>query len=492
MPNTKYDFEHLLIKNIVGGVEKVAKNAKEGEKKGLSPGIIILIGVVAIIVIAVIIFLILYGMMKNQKGPFYELKKNFYEIRCDNKFVRYFPGPGFFGPPGMTFKRNESECQAKTQQAVNEKNIGPMQKQLDTQNRMLEKNQKMMENQNKMIFNIRKNIEKQYQDIYQKLLNMYKRLAYLFKKFARVFYQIFTVFKDIFMVLKYSIWTLSSMWNGPIGNTVRVLCFGGETLLKVDRGGKKNFMRMSEIRVNDMIGDNEVIGCCRFINQGGNKFYNLDGVNVSGSHLVEYNGMMIRVKDHPNSKEIKYEMENIYSIITNTGKMKIGKNIFRDHLGDNSIDTYLNFVKPIYQEDLLENIDKDRYMNSAINLYPGFTMNSYLETNNGIKKAEEIELGEKIGGRKIIGIIRYKLEGKTFITNYNLNEEHKGMLVGIQFYKKEKYDIGENEERWILGKLDCVGLLVEGATVRVNDKIEVADFDIVSEEERDNAEEQIA
>lgn len=486
--------EEELIKNMLGGVEEATKNiSQDGDgqkKKGLSPGLIILIVLILVIVIVIIVFVVLLEQAKKGEGPFAEKKRKFYEIRCDDIWVRNFPGT--FGPEGMTVAENDAFCQAKVQSEVNKKQMGPMQDQLNNQNRMLEKQSQLSASHSKMFNHIRKNIEKQYKDIYQKLINLYKRLAYLFKKFARLFYQIFVVFKDIFMTLKYAIWTLTSMWEGPIGNTVRVLCFGGETLILVERNGRKIVSPLNKLELGDINDNNNMlIGVCQFLREDGNQFYSLNGVNVSGSHLIEYKGNNIRVKTHPDAIKVEYQSEYIYSVITETGRLKINSEYFRDHLGDNTLETYLNFVKPICDENFLENIDTERYKNSAINLYPGFTCKSSLKTNNGIKKAEDIILGELINGKKVLGIVKYRLEGKTFITNYNLDNEHQGMLVGIQFFKKND-KIYEQEERWILGKLDCIGLLVEGAMVDVNEEISVADFDIVSDEMREMAEEQIA
>jgi len=488
--------EEQLIKNIIGGAEEIVKNTPKAQEKQAKnkTGLIIFISILIIIILVVVVFMLLFNL---KSGPIYERKKRFPELRCGggnstdflDSLVPVFPS--LFGPKGMTSAINKAYCDSIILSEANKKNMMPIQSQINSVNTMVSKMRQQADNQSKMIYHIRKNVEKQFKEVQQKLYNLYARLAYLFKVFARLFYRIFVVFRDIFMVLKYSVWTLASLWNGPIGRTLRFLCFGEETLLVIVRNEQKIVSKISEIKFYDEIENNYVIGMCKFMNQKGNKFYNLNGTNVSGSHLVEYKGQQIRVRDHPDSKEIDYNNNYIYSLITSDGRMKIGSNYFRDHLGDNTLETYKNFVNPIYDKELLEHIDKEKYSENAINLYPGFTFNSVLMTNNGIKKAEEIEVGEKINGKTILGIVRYRLEGKTYITPYYLNGK-KGFLVGIQFYKEKEYTVDEQEERWILGKLDCIGLLIEGAVIKVNDDINVADFDIVSDELRDIAEECIA
>jgi len=442
--------------------------------------------IVAVVVITIIIIIAVTEANKQKKEDPNDKKKRFNELRCKDSEV--YNNPGKFSPDGtMTFEKNKSYCDALTARSTNKAATGPLQAQLNNTNQMMSKINKQIENQNKMITNMRSSIEKQGRDVMQKLYNLYKRLAYLFKIFARIFYKVFLVFKDIFLVLKYCIWTVQSMWEGPIGNTVRVLCFGEETLVLVNRDGENLIRKITEVNLSDRIDKSTVIGLCEFVKKSRNQIYNLDGINVSGSHLVEYKDCKIRVQDHPDAVKVSYNGKKIYSLITNDGRMKIGRNYYRDYLGDNSIETYLNFARPM-DENILEKVDVEIYRNSAINLYPGFTCNSYLETNNGIIKVEDIKLGDKIDGKEILGIVRYRLEGKTPVTYYNTND-HKGIMVGIQIYKERNHGKKDQEERWILGKLDCIGLLVDGGIVRINDEIKVADFDIISDELRNYGEE---
>lgn len=480
--------EAELFKNMIGGVEEITKEATTEtpqSSRKMNTGLIIFIGIVVVIVVIVIIIIILFNV---QGGPIHERRKNFNNLRCRDPLIINFPG--FFSPGPMTFQQNKSFCDAETLQDANKKNMLPMQNQLNSITKFNEKIRNQIDNQTKMIYHMRQNIEKQGREVMQKLYNLYARLAYVFKVFARLFYRIFQVFRDIFTTLKYAIWTLTSIWNGPLGRTMRFFCFGEETILKINRNNKTILSKINEIQIGDTINDTEVIGLCQFLREKDNQIYKLNNINVSGTHLIEYNNKIIRVKDHPDATPIQYNSQFLYSLITNNGLMKINDNKFRDHLGDNTIDTYKVFVKTIYKNDL--NIIEDPYINNAINLYPGFTYNSFLKTNKGIVMAEEIKIGDIIGNKKVMGIVKYKLEGKTFITNYNLDDKYSGFMVGIQFYKENEYVTKEHEERMILGKLDCIGLLIEGGIVEIKEDIKVADFEIVPDELREEAENNIA
>jgi hypothetical protein len=126
----------------------------------------------------------------------------------------------------------------------------------------------------------------------------------------------------------------------------------------------------------------------------------------------------------------------------------------------------------------------EKYKDNALNLYPGFTHNSYIATDNKIKRVDELELGDCIGGREIVGLVNYKLEGKTFVTNYTTENQISGQLVGIQIYTNNAdiptYSVIEQEERCILGQLFCIGIIIEGSVIDMND-FSIMDFDIVGD-----------
>jgi hypothetical protein len=181
--------------------------------------------------------------------------------------------------------------------------------------------------------------------------------------------------------------------------------------------------------------------------------------------------------------------------LTSTGKIRLDGRTFADYLGDNSLETYeellkMNMESPIKGGEFF-GVSLERYRENALNLYPGFTHNSYIATDNAIKRVDELEIGDRINGREIVGLVNYKLEGRTFVTNYTTENQISGQLVGIQIYAHNTepltYTTKAQEERWILGQLFCVGIIIEGSIIDMGD-FAVMDFDIVGdkwEAERD-------
>ena len=321
---------------------------------------------------------------------------------------------------------------------------------------------------------------KQIDDVYQKLYSMFKRIAYLFKVFARLFYRIFQTFNSLFKTVKYAVWTLMSVWTGPIGGLVRTFCFGCHTLIELD--GK--IKRLDEIVIGDNISGDVVVGVCEFKKDSRDQYYKIGDVYVSGMHIIEYDGDFIRVHSHPCAVKVDYNLPVIRCLITDTGRLRIGKNIYCDYLGDNVLDTYLKIVSPIVKIPFR----LDDYKNSALNLYPAFTQDSIIQLDSGIKLITDVVIGDKIAGKEVIGVIRYILEGKTFITEYD-DGYNMCKFVGIQICRDNKYIVRENHrEMKILGKLECIGLVVEGGLIELSRNMRIVDFDIIGDDMRRDVE----
>jgi hypothetical protein len=261
-------------------------------------------------------------------------------------------------------------------------------------------------------------------------------------------------------------------------------CFGEETLVML----KDNFKKICDLKLGDELEDgSSITGLCKFRREG--QVYKLGNLYVDGMHFVEDNGgAMIRVLRHPEAVKVDYGRDIIYNVLTNTGKIGLDGRTFADYLGDNSLETYeellkMNMESPIKGGEFF-GVNLERYMDNALNLYPGFTHNSYIATENAIKRADELEIGDRINGREIVGLVNYKLEGRTFVTNYTTENKISGQFVGIQIYAQNTeprtYTTIAQEERLILGQLFCVGIIIEGCVIDMGD-FSVMDFDIVGD-----------
>ena len=439
--------------------------------------------IIAIIVIAVIAGIgsaISIYIDKEKK----KAKLKWPDERCSNSL--YMNYPGFFGPPGMTFAINKAFCDAIAMNEVAKKNNAPLQNQLNLQNQTIGKFNDYIKKSTKMMYQYKKVVTEQIVKVRKDLGDTFKRLSYTFKVFKGLFTDIFMVFYSTFNSVKYFIWTIIVWWKAPWGGGVLRFfsCFGEETLVGLKENGVK---KICDLKLGDELEDNGYVnGLCKFKREG--QVYKLGNLYVDGMHFVEYEGNMIRVLRHPDAVKVDYKRDVIYNVLTTTGKIRIDGRIFADYLGDNSLETYeellkMNIESPI-KDGKFFGVCLEKYRDNALNLYPGFTYNSYIATDKKVKRVDELEIGDRINGREIVGLVNYKLEGKTFVTNYKTENQISGQLVGIQIYARNtepiSYTTIAQEERCILGQLFCIGIIIEGSVIDMQD-FAVMDFDIVGD-----------
>lgn len=464
-----------MSNNILKPLSQPQANAEKILDGNNSKTAKIVIIVIIVIVICVSVSLGIYFYIEKKKK---EAKLKWPDERCSNQM--YMMMPGTFGPPGMTYALNKAFCDAAAMNEVAKKNNAPLQNQLNQQNKTMGQYNKHMKRMNKMMYHYKKVVTDQIVKIRNDLADTFKRLAYTYKSFKRLFTDIFSIYKSLFNTVRYFIFTIIVWWKAPWGGGVLRFfsCFGEETLVNIKEAGIR---KICELKLGDELQDSggNITGICKFKREG--QVYKLGNINVDGMHFVEYNGEMIRVLKHPEAVKVDYGRDIIYNILTSTGKIGIDGRIFADYLGDNSIETYeallkINMTSPIQGGNFF-GVNLERYMDNALNLYPGFTHNSYIATDDAIKRADELEIGDRINGREIVGLVNYKLEGKTFVTDYTTKNQISGQMVGIQIYAPTYTTIAQ-EERWILGQLFCVGIIIDGCVIDMGD-FAVMDFDIV-------------
>lgn len=484
MSNTSLNIKLSAKNNLPKVLPEIQKNTLNNPQKVLdsnnSKTAKIVIVVVIIIVVAVGVTLGIFFYIQKKKE---EAKIKWPDERCTNQM--YMNYPGTFGPPGMTFAINKAFCDAAAMNAVAKKNNAPMQNQMNQQNKTMNQFNTKMKRIDKMMYQYKKVVTDQIVKIRKDLADTFKRLAYTYKKFKALFTDIFSVYKSLFNTVKYFIFTIIVWWMAPWGGGVLRFfsCFGEETLVML----KDHFKKICDLKLGDELEDgSSITGLCKFRREG--QVYKLGNLYVDGMHFVEYDGGMIRVLRHPEAVKVDYGRDIIYNVLTNTGKIGLDGRTFTDYLGDNSLETYeellkMNMESPIKGGDFF-GVNLERYRDNALNLYPGFTNNSYIETDKAIKRADELEIGDRINGREIVGLVNYKLEGRTFVTNYTTENKISGQFVGIQIYAQNTelltYTTIAQEERLILGQLFCVGIIIEGSVIDMGD-FSVMDFDIVGD-----------
>lgn len=110
-------------------------------------------------------------------------------------------------------------------------------------------------------------------------------------------------------------------------NNYYIFGFHENTLIKLQNG---NCKKISDLQIGDITHNHEQInGTIQHLNLD-KHLYNLDGILVSGEQIVYHQDSYKLVKNIL-GLEIIEDHEYVYQVSTNTGSLKIGNNIFRDH-----------------------------------------------------------------------------------------------------------------------------------------------------------------
>lgn len=198
-------------------------------------------------------------------------------------------------------------------------------------------------------------------------------------------------------------WNLSLFTFGIFGGQAtwsNVLCFDPSTQIKT----KKGYKQIKNIQVGEELEpDCEVYA--KVIGYNPEKtWYCLNGVEVSGEHLVEYKHRFIKVMDHPESYEIEKKTDDVICLATSNGIIKTKKHVFADYLDTHSCE----LARKI--DNLTEN-------------HLNHTENRILSTHNDLLAGFDENI--RINNDDIIGIVKIKpmLLNMYEIDNYYLSEK---------------------------------------------------------------------
>ena len=191
----------------------------------------------------------------------------------------------------------------------------------------------------------------------------------------------------------------------------KLKCFDKNTLVPMNDGTQKI---ISEIKLGDVLKDNnKVTGFIRVETKGSIMYY-LDGVFVSDTHIVNYHGKWMPVSKHPDSiKCAEYNEPYLYCLNTSNKTIVIQNITFTDW-------------DEIYNKD----IDDIRYNNSHLKLdgldlihkqldggFEGSTLIKLASCN--YKKMKDILIGDRlINGEVVYGLV--EIDGSDLSDQYKI------------------------------------------------------------------------
>jgi len=207
-----------------------------------------------------------------------------------------------------------------------------------------------------------------------------------------------------------------------------VKCFDKNTQFGMHDGSTKSIV---DLQVGEKTLENGLITAKFIVETNNSVMYDLNGVIVSDSHIVNYNDKWIRVDEHPLSKKIEdYTEPYLYCINTEKKVISLAGIIFTDW--DEIYDEDLKKIKNVKIESVKQkyngniNCNSTETTNSDIHKYldGGFNKNTQVKLKNGdYKKIKHVSIGDILeNGEKVYGIV--ELDGQNLIEQsiYNLGK----------------------------------------------------------------------
>jgi len=229
-------------------------------------------------------------------------------------------------------------------------------------------------------------------------------------------------------------------------------CFDENMLIALNNGEKK---MIREIKIGDILLNNNKVTAVIKVNTDGACVYNLNGIIVSGTHLIKYGDNWIRVSNHPDSIKIEnYDKQFLYCLNTSMKYILVNDYVFSDwdEVFNNNISEISEKSKK-YKirinnlNDIHQNLDGGFSKTTKIKLYDG----SFKEIQQ-IKINDTLENGEKVYGLvEVDGIsmkeqFKYNL-GSFFIEggpNIAICDKKIGLNTTLDFDFRNKVKIEKN------------------------------------------------
>ena len=217
-----------------------------------------------------------------------------------------------------------------------------------------------------------------------------------------------TVFLGIAIPLAIIIYFMTEVLHVKASAIPSLRCFDKDTPFNLIDNSVKNII---DICPGDRLRDGSVVTAKMKVLASGLDMYELNGIIVSGSHIVKHCNKWLPVRSHPDSKQIDdYNESFLYCLNTSNKIIVLNSTIFTDwdEIYDNTLRTVLNH-RGIGS---LGNISKV--------LDYGFDGNTQIKLIDGTKLLKHVEIGDILeNGGIVYGIVELDTD------NLGMNSDNK-------------------------------------------------------------------
>ena len=198
------------------------------------------------------------------------------------------------------------------------------------------------------------------------------------------------VFISIAVPLSIIIYFMTEVLHIKSSAIPKLRCFDENTVIPILNGHK---VYIKDINVGDKLEDGSYITAKIKVTSENLRIYNLNGIIVSESHLVNYNDKWIRVYEHPNAFRINYNKQFLYCLNTSNKIISLNNTLFSDwdEINNNKLNILAKENKNIkYLENIHEYLDD------------GFEGNDFVSLLNSKTPIKEIKIGDILENGSIV------------------------------------------------------------------------------------------
>jgi hypothetical protein len=202
------------------------------------------------------------------------------------------------------------------------------------------------------------------------------------------------VFLSISVPLAIIIYFMTEVLHIKSSAIPKLRCFDAGTMISLLSSQKP----IADVQVGDVLSCGAKITAKIKVCAKSQDLYDLNGVIVSGTHLVKYGNKWIRIEEHPIAKKLTKEVDYLYCLNTSNNIIELNGNIFSD-----------------WDESVLTN----KYINLE-QFDIGFDKNTLIDVdNNGTQiKISDIKIGDTLRDNSVVyGIVELRNNYLHILTN---------------------------------------------------------------------------
>lgn len=370
-------------------------------------------------------------------GQIDHIKKNWVQYRCN---PMYMPVAGLVGDDVLS---NFTKCTMKGFHDYAGFVMDPIMAQFSLVNDTISEIGGAMSSMRTMFSGVRGGFLGIVGSVFGKIHNLMSQTQYTMIRMRTVLSRIVGVMYSLVYIFYSGMQSGSSLVNGPVGGTMRFLCFDEHTQIQTFGGMKE----MKDVKIGDRLKYNLSLVTSVYNMDGSNiPIYSLRGILVTGSHKVKYKNKFIYVKNHPEAKLEKTYSKRLVCLDTTSHRINIKGLEFLDFVECD--DTDFNNFKHRYIEMLYNGHGKQYNERTGVN---GDTMiKLFGEISTPIRLVRVGDILEN--GDVVKGICVHSMKSNVYsvVDNiimspntwvYKNNKVHKAGDIGNQCYSESPYQV---------------------------------------------------